>query len=59
MEIKIIELYLKNTNILEICRLLDLKFEIVRNAINEYLKSPYIIRESKMNYESKIIFKDD
>ena len=49
MEIKIIEFHLKGTNKLEICRLLNLKFDQVSQVIEDYTREPYIIRESKIN----------
>jgi len=49
MEIQIIQLHIKGTTKLEICRLLDLKFELVSQAIENYISEPYIIRESKIN----------
>lgn len=48
-EINIIQFFLKGTNKLEICRLLDLKFDYVSQVIDNYNREPYIVRQSKIN----------
>ena len=50
---KIVSFWLRNKN--NTCQELSNEFKIplysIEKAIDEYIKEPYIIRESKMNYE--------
>lgn len=49
MKFKIIEMHIKGINSMEIARLFNLNIDFVFNTINEFLKEPYIIRQSKIN----------
>jgi len=52
MEIAIIQLFIKGLNENQIYKLLDTKYSLVVEVIKGYKESPYIIRNSKMNYEN-------
>jgi len=50
MEIKVVELHLKGNNVLEICRLLDLKYTDVLKTVSDFQQNPYFIRHSQSNH---------
>jgi hypothetical protein len=54
MEFKIVEYWLKNPtfSIISISKLLNISEIEVESAIKNYKNNPYIIRQSKINYES-------